>query len=294
MPRKWIVHQASNQGMRTQNEDEHRVVTNLFQETINRELAPIDYFCIMDGHGGDEVAKYIATPLCRFFTGKSHSKNIFQSYPIDENKINTAFKKLQDAIVNHPQNIGAACGSTVLIVVRYIKNGKDALQIINLGDCRAVICRNGKPIFTTMDHKPHWPNEKVRIEKVNYDMRSNKHVEFIDGAYRIGDLSVSRAMGDLDNTPHVTHTPEIYNYFLNDKDEFMVLACDGLWDVLQPQDVINFVRDHINNNMIDAYNIRGVYPSNKVKKSDSIAEKLAEYAIASGSSDNVTIIIVIF
>jgi serine/threonine protein phosphatase PrpC len=63
----------------------------------------------------------------------------------------------------------------------------------------------------------------------------------------------------------------------------MVLACDGLWDVLQNQDVVNFVLS----NSYDEKN-------NRINKNTNIARKLAEYAIMRGSGDNITCIVVFF
>ena len=74
----------------------------------------------------------------------------------------------------------------------------------------------------------------------------NGKIQFDGHDWRIKDLSLSRAFGDLDASPFVTHEPEIYKYKLSSKDKFMVLACDGLWDVLSNQEVVNFVLECCN------------------------------------------------
>ena len=122
----------------------------------------------------------------------------------------------------------------------------------------------------------------------------DKRVHYILIIWRIGDLSVSRAFGDLDNTPHVTHIPDNFNYQLKPDDEFIVMACDGVWDVLQNHDVVNFTRDHYHNNNVDLYDIYGKYPTQDIDQIHNIAKKLATYAIASGSTDNVSVIIIFF
>ena len=97
-------------------------------------------------------------------------------------------------------------------------------------------------------------------------------IKFDGVDWRIGDLSLSRAIGDLDNTPYVTHKPEIFRYRLNKKDRYIIFACDGLWDVVSNNDAVNFV-----NYLLDKRYI------------GNISKKLAEYAIQKGSYDNVTV-----
>ncbi len=94
--------------------------------------------------------------------------------------------------------------------------------------------------------------------------------------WRIKSLSVSRSFGDLDTQPYVTHIPEIYKLRLNKKDKFLILACDGLWDVMSNQEVVNFILKCID------------------KKCKNISKELANYAINKGSMDNVSIVIKVF
>jgi serine/threonine protein phosphatase PrpC len=96
----------------------------------------------------------------------------------------------------------------------------------------------------------------------------------------IGELKIyhwSRAFGDLDSTPFVTHLPQVYKYKISSSDKFLVFACDGLWDVLSNQDVVDCINTLINE-----------------KYKGNFAKKIAELALAKGSLDNVTIIIYIF
>ena len=70
------------------------------------------------------------------------------------------------------------------------------------------------------------------------------------------------------------------------------MACDGVWDVLQNHEVANFVRDHLNHNQIQYYDIKNRYPTEETAKQKNIARKLASYAIAKNSTDNVSIFII--
>jgi protein phosphatase 2C len=121
-------------------------------------------------------------------------------------------------------------------------------------------------------------DEKNRIEKLNGKI-------YYDGYdWRISDLSVSRAFGDIDAFPYVTHKPEIFKYKLKKNDKFFILACDGLWDVISNQDACNFVLQKLN----ETSKISTINGNSK----NNIAQALAEYAIKNGSTDNVSIILI--
>ena len=290
MPRPISLHKTSLQGLRETNEDIEKYNLNLTHNgySVNSKYAPIDFFLICDGHGGSAVAKFIAPKLEKYLM-----KNDLV-YPIDNNHIIKIYNYLQQELINHPNKIAYGCGSTALVLIRYLNNHqKENIQVINIGDCRAVLSRKGLAIPLCKDHKPFWPDEKMRIDLVNSKYNTNRRIHFDAGDWRIGDLSVSRSFGDLDNIPYLTHIPDSFYYQLQGDDEFIVMACDGLWDVLQNHEVINFVRDHIHNNNIEYYIIPYKYPTPDIMNAN-IARKLAKYAIARGSTDNVSILIIFF
>jgi len=285
-----IMHRASLQGLRPTNEDSELCKINLSIKghSIDKVSSPVDVFVICDGHGGSEVAKYVTPYLEKILTGPK------MTYPVSQDYIYKIYNHIQQKIINHPKNIGMGCGCTALVVIRYMLYSKRHLQVINIGDCRAVLSRRNLAIPLCLDHKPDWPDEKIRIDNVNKIHKQNERIYFGEGAWRIGDLSVSRSFGDLDNTPYVTHIPDVFHYPMEYADDFMIMACDGLWDVLGNEEAINFVRDHILNNHVYTYNIPHLYPSHHNDGSNNIAKKIAEYAIARGSTDNISVIIVIF
>ena len=123
----------------------------------------------------------------------------------------------------------------------------------------------------TKDHKPNSPEERNRIEKLG------GKISFDGVDWRVKDLSLSRAFGDVECTPYVTHLPQIYCRKLSTGDKFLILACDGLWDVLSNQDAVDFIID------LETRNYKGNY-----------AKVLAEYALEKGSMDNVTVIVYYF
>lgn len=289
MPRPIDLHATSQQGRRESNEDVELYYLNLAHDGYpnNEKYAAIDFFVVCDGHGGSEVAKFCAPRLKKHFM----KENLV--YPLSYNHICKIYDYIQRELLNHPGRIGLDCGCTAIVLIRYCDDhNKEHLQVINLGDCRAVLSRKGLALPLCKDHKPFWSDEKRRIDNVNKKNDTDFVIHYDAGDWRVHDLSVSRSFGDIDATPQVTHIPETFSYSLQNDDEFIIIACDGLWDVLQNHEAVNFVRDHLNNNNIDFYNIVSKYPSKEVSNTNCIARKLASYAIARGSTDNVSIFII--
>ena len=296
MPRPIDLHKSSQQGRRESNEDVELFQLNLSCDGYAEDdlFAPIDFFVVCDGHGGSEVAEIVAPRLQRHFM-KKYSMKKQVSFPLTHQYICKIYNYVQNELANHPQQIGLECGCTALVLVRYVDNyNREYIQVINLGDCRAVLSRRGLAIPLCKDHKPFWSDEKRRIDLVNKKHNTNYRIHFDAGDWRVHDLSVSKAFGDFNATPHVTHSPESFIYSLQNDDEFIIMACDGLWDVLQNHEAVNFVRDHKNRNNIEYYDIPGAYPTQEVETTKCIARKLASYAIARGSTDNVSIFIIFF
>jgi serine/threonine protein phosphatase PrpC len=106
---------------------------------------------------------------------------------------------------------------------------------------------------------------------------------------RINGMSVSRSFGDLDNK-YISQKPDVFNYTLNN-DKFLVLACDGVWDVLGSQDVTNYILDKIDELKLSNKPII----DRKGKNDNNIAYKLSNYAINDKkTTDNISIIIIFF
>ncbi len=261
-----IIQSFSLQGKRESNEDQHIGVINI--NNIDKTINPVNLICVFDGHGGKLVSKYLKTNLPKYIYKKTGT-NIFEQHnAIITNYFNKMFDKLQSSLIKDHPIAANRCGSTALVGVMY-KNNKNTnyIWIANVGDSRAVLCNHlNKAVPLSKDHKPHHEAEKKRIETMGGKIK-------FDGVdWRIGDLSLSRSFGDIDYTPYVTHNPEIFKYKINKKDKFIIFACDGLWDVVNNTEAINYV-----NYLIDK------------KFTGNISKKLAEYAITKGSYDNVTI-----
>lgn len=124
-------------------------------------------------------------------------------------------------------------GSTAVVAVV----GPRHLVVSNCGDSRAVLCRGGAAIPLSSDHKPDRPDELERIQA------AGGRVIFWDGARVFGVLAMSRAIGDSYLKPYVISDPEVRVLERKDgEDEFLILASDGLWDVVSNEVACNVVR----------------------------------------------------
>lgn len=143
----------------------------------------------------------------------------------------------------------------------------------NVGDSRAILSRDGSAVDLTDDHKANRPDEIARIVNAG---------GFVVHSRVLGRLAVSRAIGDVAfktgpaGLPMVTAVPEIIEASLCEKDEMIVLACDGLFDVMSSQLVVNFARQAMSD---------GSSPAD-------IAKQLAEHALKLGSTDNISVVVV--
>ena len=252
------VYIASVRGGRPSNEDKHNVV----------EGKRVKMYGVYDGHGGNFVSKFLSVNMPQLFTDPKIK------YPLSKSYVNSVFNGVQGVLTEKYKKQTEMCGSTCLIACLC----ENYLNIVNVGDSRAVMCRKGNIAHVlSLDHKPEWPNEKSRITKMGGKIEKDGDI------FRISGLSVSRAMGDLDAKPYVIHTPDLYRYKITGEDKFFILGCDGLWDVVLPQDAVNFV-------LLHCYDGEG----KRINKDTNIAKKLADHAIKMDSGDNVTIIVVFF
>ena len=263
------VQQTSLKGYRSQNEDKHNVI--LHKSCRDKTVAPVNLLAVYDGHGGKKVSEYLSNSLPPFFTNKK------VAYPLSKDYVNTVYDRLQQVLRYNHKDYSYTSGSTCLVVINFKHKDSEYINVMNTGDSRCVLCRDNVAIALTKDHKPHWPEEKYRISKQG----GTDLIKFDGDDWRIKDLSVSRAFGDIEATPYVTHRPDFFKYKLSSQDKFIIIACDGLWDVVTNQEAVNFV-------LTNSYDIS---TKKRLKTKANLATQLARYAIAKGSGDNVSIII---
>ena len=259
------IYSYSLQGKRDENEDKHEHILNI--DGSNKLLNPINFFAVYDGHGGKNISYFLKKNLSKYFISK-FDKKYFNKTEIFNKYTYKLYDKIQNKLIEKHPRICNKCGSTACIGIQY----NNILWIINLGDSRSIKCNKSNIAEQlSLDHKPNTPDEKIRIEKLGGT------IKFDGFDYRINGLSLSRAFGDTDCSPYVNHIPDIFKYEIMNDDKFLVFGCDGLYDVLTNQDIVDYIIELFNNNFNGNY-----------------AKQLAEYALNKGSLDNVTVIIYFF
>jgi serine/threonine protein phosphatase PrpC len=220
------------------------------------------YFGVFDGHGGPQCSEFLRKKLHAALLnhirqaprprrpGRDSDSFIALQTALVSAAMNDTFKRIDSEFIEAAKRGSWGDGSTALAVL-LTGNSPDAmlLSIANAGDCRAVLCSAGKAIRLTEDHKPNSSDERARIESVGGSVIN------VMGIWRVGVsvtadsakqtwLSVSRSFGDLqlkEPSAVVSSVPDVTHRVVSASDCFLVLACDGVWDVLSDQEVIDIV-----------------------------------------------------
>ncbi|KRY40153.1 putative protein phosphatase 2C T23F11.1 [Trichinella spiralis] len=249
------VGSSSMQGWRIQMEDAHTHLLSLPEDE------KVSFFGVYDGHGGACASRYASCHL---------HKAIAQTKAFAEGDLVEAIKQGfldvdKDMLENHGNLVGVAGTTAVIVMLKedtlfclsaycllacnsaMLKNISSSQFAFdgNVGDSRAVISAGGVAEPLSFDHKPVNEGEIKRI------FSAGGWVEF----NRVnGNLAMSRALGDFiykachEKSPKeqiVTAYPDVVSRSLTDADEFIVLACDGVWDVMTNQEVVDFCRERI-------------------------------------------------
>lgn len=254
------IYFTSIKGRRESNEDRHNIILNINE--LNKNMNNINLLGVYDGHGGSFVSTYLENKLPIYYCHPELKPPFSREYH------NEIFKYLQDKILSYPK--GHSSGSTCLLNLIYKFDNEIHMNIINLGDSRlSIVYKNGSCKQVTIDHKPDDPQEKIRLEKMGGEIYKDS-----EGTVRIGDLSLSRAFGDGDNAPYISQKPSIYYKKITPNTKYIIMACDGLWDVIANEELFSLIENFKKNN------------------STNLASDLANYALEKGSTDNISIILI--
>jgi protein phosphatase 2C family protein 2/3 len=222
------------------------------------EIGEGHFFGMYDGHDGADVASFLQQNLHNylfgpFFTLKEACEKVF-------------FKAEQHALKHFTD------GSTALMV---FVDHNNIMHCAWAGDTKMVLEKNGAVTFETTDHKPNNPHELARIEK------NGGYIEKF-GVYRVGGLAVARSIGDAQlkhmYQGQIIAMPDYKKIALDETHHYMVMATDGLWDVMSSEEAVNVVHAMFQ----------------RCRNLDFIAEHLQNEAIKRGSSDNITVCVVCF
>ena len=183
------------------------------------------FFAVYDGHGGSEASEEVANQFHGLFEAEIRSK----TPPNYKECFEAAYSKMDENLKTIATDKGA---TSVTCLIRKEGVGMK-LFIANAGDARAILSRNGRAVRLTQDHKPSDEKEKKRITDSG---------GFITNDRVNGILGVSRAFGDHLLKKWVVSTPFYVDTDLQEGDSMVIIACDGVWDVMQDQEVIESAR----------------------------------------------------
>jgi serine/threonine protein phosphatase PrpC len=255
--------------------------------------ADMTYLAIYDGHGGRDMVDFLQHSLhhniafelrdmgqqgrgdcdkCDDDDEKSHLDDVAQ-------RLERAF--LATDIQAHKFGIHAS-GSTVALCL--IHHEARTLYTANVGDARIVLgCTDpdqsasmtkSEAVLLSHDHRADDPVEMKRIDKAG---------GFCLKGRVVGVLAVARSLGDFGLKKYVIAKPHTQTHTLISKSDpeehasnhdqyFVVLACDGLWDVITVQEAVDLVRK-------------------TQRPKHQVADELIQHALQRGTTDNVTVIV---
>lgn len=242
------------------------------------ELAMTSFAAVFDGHGGDECSNFLVQALPHNIRIAMLENRQAIKQAIEQSRSSGRQDQAEDAASDlmrkilkasylktdkefiTPKNAphSGSTAATVLLLGR-------RLFAANVGDSRVVLCRSGgQTVELTSDHKPSRPDEAARVRAAG---------GFILHKRVMGELAITRAFGDKSfkmgikamledeaeeltrtngeqekkdlTAPLVSAEPEIASMILSHSDEFLLLACDGLFDVFRSQDAIALARQEL-------------------------------------------------
>lgn len=236
---------SSMRGWRPTMEDQHIIRLDL------KGLPNHSVFAVLDGHGGSYCSCFVRQQFLSVFSSQPDLQQYTRLGPAIRASV-PGVELLKTAMARTFVELDTMLRGTLKRHNKALKSGSTAVVVVltpthivtaNLGDSRAILRRHGGVVPLSFDHKPSNLPERLRIQKTGYV--KNKRVN--------GDLAVSRAFGDFCHKPdRVVVTPDA-TVFPRSKegDEFIVLACDGIWDVASNRECSKFVATLLSEGELD-------------------------------------------
>lgn len=255
-------------GFRRVMEDEHVRIDDLVDHlgSLYVDKGPHSCYGVFDGHGGRDAAQFARDNLLEFIVQDV-------SFPSSiELAVHQGFLKTDIAFAEACRADNCLASGTTALMVLVL--GREVF-VANAGDCRAVLCQRGKAVDMSRDHKPWCGEERSRIEALG---------GFVDDGYLNGQLGVARALGDwhMEGLKGVgcplSAEPEVRQFLLTEEDEFLIIGCDGLWDVISSQLAVEFARKRLQQH----------------NDPNQCSRELVAEALRRDTSDNLTVVVVCF
>ncbi|XP_062030176.1 probable protein phosphatase 2C 8 [Rosa rugosa] len=241
------------------------------------------FFAVYDGHGGSSVSNACRDRLHQLLAqevepwirgsdstgGVDWEKALASCFTKMDNEVGAAAAEMEGCV----NTVGS---SAVVAII-----GKEEIVVANSGNSRAVLCRDGVAIPLSRDHNPDRPDEKERVEAAGGRVIDWK------GFRVLGVLATSRSIGDHYLKPYVISEPEVTISKRTGSCDFLVIASDGLWDVVSNEFACQVVT-----RCLDAQIKLKFSEGMSGGPAANAAALLAQLALARGSKDNITVIVV--
>ena len=273
---------AAAQGTLSVMEDRHVVEAN-YSRDYSVPGAECALVGVYDGHSGTATSQLLQDVL--------HKRLADDGEALVANpkaRMVQVFRAIDHELVETAEREGCTkSGSTANVL--FVRGPSEASNVFtlfcaNAGDCRCVLSRGGTALAMSIDHKPSRPDEATRIaEAGGWVAKGRLH----------GVLAVSRAFGDVEHKgklkqrfqPDVEFRgdpliaePEVAVEQLLPVDEFAIVGCDGLWDVITSQQAVNYVRRKLT----------------ETRDAGKAAQALVDKALENHTIDNVSVVLVCF
>lgn len=249
-----IVHGSSLVKGKSRHEMEDFHVAE-FRKVQSRDLG---LFAIYDGHSGHSVAHYLQRNL---FDNILNEPGFWED-PVAA--IMKAYHRTDATILDKAPDLGSG-GSTAVTAILIDGN---RLLVANVGDSRAVLCRQGTAVQLSIDHEPSIERKAIET-KGGFVSRIPGDVPRVDGQ-----LAVARAFGDKSLKVHLSSDPDVREEWVCAGDEFLIIASDGIWKVVDNQEAVDLI--------------------SKIKDPKAAAKQLTDEALGRRSKDDISCIVVRF
>ncbi|KAL6972077.1 protein-serine,threonine phosphatase [Sarracenia purpurea var. burkii] len=300
---------------------------------LTRDSTEYGFFGVYDGHGGSRVAQACRDRLHRLLVKEieeveEEAAAAVVTTLVDWEKVMVGcFTKMDEEVNGNGREAAETAtaqsetiGSTAVVAVV----GEDVVVVANCGDSRAVLSRGGVAVSMSNDHKTQYLCTNLRsliwdyhLPRVgNDELSRHKYPDRPDELERIEDaggrvinwngnrvlgvLATSRSIdhaGDHYLKPFVIPKPEVRVMERTSADEFLILASDGLWDVVSNEVACQVVRRCLGGRMrrrfeSTAANRSGCDEVVNETRATEAAAVLVELAMARGSGDNISVVVV--
>ena len=261
---------------------------------LNNEKENFYFFGVYDGHGGSGCSTYLKNNLHNFI--KNFSKESFKEAISEAEEKYLKYESLDEK--GELKDQSGSCGIMAIIQ-------KNKCIIANVGDSRLVVYKNNSVFFATEDHKPGSKTEKERITKAGGQIyqtpslfplyQNGKEIEI---PWRVlpGRLSVSRTFGDVEaknekfggNKNVVVALPDMTEIELSEDFNLIVLGCDGIFDVLTNEEILECVKI-----VLKEKNIKEINDEVNISElCGYFADMIIKSSLAKDSFDNVSCVVI--